>query len=240
MERRTLQFLIFAILLITASARTGAESAELAGKVVVKADSVIVYSEMSTASEQVKSLHKGDVLKVEYELESSEGAWCAVAEQDQSAVSGYVQCKYLQQEETRKERWQHVGSSVRTTKVIVMGNQVLVPVELGYKDKTVSALFLLDTGASISLINTKIATRLGIKPSETKARAGEVIGGGLILVSIAKMSHITIGPHTRNEMEIGVVVHRGPPVSFDGLLGMDFLRGLKYNVDFESETLIWQ
>jgi len=41
-------------------------------------------------------------------------------------------------------------------------------------------------------------------------------------------------------MKIGVVVHKGPPVKFGGLLGMDFLRGLKYYIEFKNQTIKWE
>lgn len=217
---------------------------------IVRDDAVTVYSEMSTASKSLKSLVRGEKLTVEIEVEGSEGIWCGIIERGQTAITGYVQCKYLERGESRKREWRRVESSavrdtshetnVNETSVIIEGNSVLVPVSLGYKDKNVEALLLLDTGASVSLINTEIADQLDIKPAETKMQSGQVVGGGLILIFMARLNYIAAGPHTKNKMRIGVVIHSGRPVRFDGLLGMDFLRGLRYYIDFKNRTIKWE
>jgi hypothetical protein len=43
------------------------------------------------------------------------------------------------------------------TKVFIKGNQVLVPVTLGYDSKEAEALLVLDTGASITVLHQEIA-----------------------------------------------------------------------------------
>lgn len=227
-----------------------AEGIESSDSAIVKNNAITVYSEMSTVSKRLKSLGRGEKVTVEIEVEGSEDTWCGIIERGQTAITGYVQCKYLEREAFQKRKWQPVASSVvretshetnvNETNVIIEGNSVLVPVSLGYKDKTIEALLLLDTGASVSVINTEIADQLDIKPAETKMQSGQVVGGGLILIFMAKLNYIAAGPHTKNKMKIGVVIHKGPPVKFDGLLGMDFLRGLKYYIDFKNRIIKWE
>jgi hypothetical protein len=36
------------------------------------------------------------------------------------------------------------------------------------------------------------------------------------------------------------VPHKGSGMRYDGLLGMDVLRGLKYKVDFKKQVIIWE
>ena len=222
-----------------------AEGDAPSGRVAVKTDSATVFSRMSENSTAVKTLKKGDVIIVEFEIEGADGAWCGIVEEGQTNTTGYIQCNYLEQGGLQKIRWRSAGPSAdsadsNTTKVTIVRNQVLVPVLLGHKDKTVEALLLLDTGASISVINTEIADKLDINRAETTVSAGQVVGGGLILIFIAKLNHITVGPHTKTGMQIGVVTHEGPPVRFDGLLGMDFLRDKKYSIDFKNQIVNWE
>jgi predicted nuclease with RNAse H fold len=55
-----------------------AEGSEPAGRAIVKTDSLTVYSRMSTESSIVKTLNKGDVIAIEFEIEGPEGAWCSI------------------------------------------------------------------------------------------------------------------------------------------------------------------
>jgi hypothetical protein len=207
-------------------------------------ESVAVHSGMSADSPIVVSLKKGETVTIEYEMEGPEGAWCGVTVVTRPDISGYVPCQHLKRAETRERRWERVGSAGEpggdTTRVTVEENQVLVPVTLAYKGTTTTALLLLDTGASISVISTDVADRLGIKPTDTKIGIGQVVGGGLIVLFLAKMDYLTAGPYTKDEIEIGVVAQRGPAVKFDGLLGMDFLRDLKYTIDSRNHLIRWE
>jgi predicted aspartyl protease len=239
---------VFSIVTIGCLTQTASEAnaqeREPSGEAIVTTDTLTVYSGTSITSPAVKSLKKGDALRVALEIEGSEEAWCGIIEQGNAMLSGYVPCKYLTRAKSRERSWQHLGSSVtRTsddaTEVILADNQVLVPAALEYKDKTVEALLLLDTGASISLIKSDVADKLGITTEETKKGLGQVVGGGLILVFTTRGLRLTVGPHTKKGMEIGIVVHEGPPVRYDGLLGMDFLRNVRYTIDFEKHMIRW-
>jgi clan AA aspartic protease (TIGR02281 family) len=124
-------------------------------------------------------------------------------------------------------------------KVTIVGNEVLVPVTLAYQDKTVQAVLLLDTGASVTTINTEIAARLGILLDKTEKAVSYVVGGALIEARRTKLSYIKVGPYTKKNVDINIIEHRGVPVMFDGLLGMNVLRNLVYHVDFNNRVINW-
>jgi clan AA aspartic protease (TIGR02281 family) len=124
-------------------------------------------------------------------------------------------------------------------KVTIIGNEVLVPVTLAYQDKTVQAVLLLDTGASVTTINTEIAARLGILLDKTEKAVSYVVGGALIEARRTKLSYIKVGPYTNNNVDINIVEHKGVQVMFDGLLGMNVLRNLIYHVDFNNRVINW-
>jgi predicted aspartyl protease len=215
---------------------------------VIRGDSVPLYSQLSSDSSVLKRLGKGASVLVAVEIDGPEGDWCGIIEQGQTSVAGYVRCKDLERTPQR-ELWQHVGSTGTNeanygqgdsdTKVAITGNQVLVPVTLAYKERTVEARLVLDTGASVTMINTDIAQQLGIEPEETARGDGQVVGGMVIQAAFARLGYVTVGPHTKRNMVVSIVEEKGLRKSRDGLLGMDFLRGLKYYVDFKNQVINW-
>jgi len=61
----------------------------------VMADSLTVYSKMSTESDVVKTLAQGTVVRILISVTGDEGDWCNVASQDGSSRIGYVLCSGL-------------------------------------------------------------------------------------------------------------------------------------------------
>jgi hypothetical protein len=175
------------------------------GGAVIRGDAVPLYSEMSASSPVLKSLKKGGPVVVDIEIENPEGAWCGIIEQGQTSIAGYVRCKNLERP-LRKELWRHVGSVAprgadygqdsSETKVTITGNHVLV-VTLEYKGRTVDAQLVLDTGASVTMINTDIAVRLGIDPADTVPGEGQAVGGIILQAAFAKLGYIIVGPYTK-------------------------------------------
>jgi hypothetical protein len=216
------------------------EAEDVAGRATVISDSLDVFSRTSSKSEVLKKLRKGDSVTVEFELEGTEGAWCGLLKEGGTTISGYAQCRYLERVEPQKRIWQNVGQTVSNeTEVTIYGNTVLVPVTLGYRDAIVQAFLVLDTGASNTTISTEIAARLNINLEQAMKVKGQVVGGGLVEGRRTKLSFIIVGPHTRNDMAIDIIEHKGPAVKYDGLLGMDFLRNLKYQIDFDNQIVKW-
>lgn len=122
-----------------------------------------------------------------------------------------------------------------TTPVVISGRQVFVPVKLLNGSAVTEAMLLLDTGASTSVITPEVAARLNIEQSDN-ARV-KVVGGRVLKVKRAVLKQMQVGPVQRADQEVMIINQRG---GFgDGLLGMDFLAGLKYTIDFRSQTINW-
>jgi predicted aspartyl protease len=124
------------------------------------------------------------------------------------------------------------------TKVTIRGNQVLVPATLGYGGKEIEGLFILDTGAELTTVHEAIADALNIGQSK-KIRV-QVAGGKLMKAQLAKLNYIKVGPHKKQDMHIIIMGHKGSSVTYDGLLGMNFLRNLDYRIDFANRVIQWE
>jgi predicted aspartyl protease len=124
------------------------------------------------------------------------------------------------------------------TKVTIIGNQILVPVKLGHGLAEIETLFLLDTGASQIVLYKKLAEKLNIEPlRQAKAL---VAGGKIINSEHGQLELFKVGPIKMEKINVTIIIHDGPPVSFDGLLGMNFLRNVEYSIDFKNQMIKWK
>lgn len=133
------------------------------------------------------------------------------------------------------------GGSTETRKsdVLIEGNAVLVPVTLHLGPKIAEVLMALDTGASVTVINSSVARRLDARLPRNSSAQIQVVGGEMIPARALRLDRVTAGPNSRTGMTVAVIDHTGPAVRFDGLLGMDFLRNLSYRVDFKRQVIYW-
>ncbi|MDK9717842.1 MAG: retroviral-like aspartic protease family protein [Trichlorobacter sp.] len=127
----------------------------------------------------------------------------------------------------------------RYTGVTVRGNKVLVPVTISFRNETIQARLLLDTGASVTVISPQLASRLGIRPEHTSRTTGRVADGSFITAYNTVVDYMQVGPKTKHSVEVAVLPMNGPTMGFDGLLGMNFLGDFRYHVNMGSQTIEW-
>lgn len=147
-------------------------------------------------------------------------------------LDGLEEKKRLDEEKDREELEKNL-----VTKVTIQGNKVFVPATLGYGGKEVQASLVLDTGADLITIHRPIAEQLNI-PLTVGTRV-RVVGGKSINASLAKLDYVRVGPYEAKEINALIIFPQGTAFG-DGLLGMNFLRGLEYSVDFENQVIRWK
>jgi predicted aspartyl protease len=113
----------------------------------------------------------------------------------------------------------------------VVGNAVLVPVILGYRGKQIETRLMLDTGASMIALHIDLRRFKRVRP--------QVAGGKSINAYVGKLDYVEAGPIRKDDIYVSVIEHQGSPVPFKGLLGMNFLRGVEYRIDFENQLINW-
>jgi predicted aspartyl protease len=146
---------------------------------------------------------------------------------------GKIPPKYQKRQRTRDV---DMGDSEgQVTRVTISGNRVLVPVTLCYRGKEEKAQFVLDTGASSSTISPRLAQMLSLDPADTRSGFARGVGGGVYAVRQARLDYLAVGPNRKYDVAVVVI----ESTQADGLLGMDFLRELRYHIDFHESTITW-
>ena len=125
------------------------------------------------------------------------------------------------------------------TNITIDGNKVFVPVILGYNGREVKTMLIFDTGASAMVLHENIADTLGIADyTESKAFG---VGGIEIDTKRMRLDYVIVGPHRKADLLTHIVAYQGAPMAnYNGILGMNFLKGLEYFIDFDKHIIKWQ
>ena len=129
-------------------------------------------------------------------------------------------------------------SAESVTPIWVKQNRVYVPVLLGYGILETDAVLVLDTGASVTTLYRDTVDRLFMRG--LNRTIGRTASGVSISVELATLDSIQVGPHRKERLRIGIVDPKGSAPEYDGLLGMDFLAGLNYDIDFRRKVIVWR
>lgn len=148
------------------------------------------------------------------------------------------QMKEEEQKKQEEEKAQEELERNLVTKVTISGNHVLVPVTLGYGGREAQTMLVLDTGADLITIHRETADQLHLPL--TKRAQVRVTGGKTVKARLAELDYVRVGPYEAQKADVLIILHQGSPAPHDGLLGMNFLRGLEYSIDFDNQVIRWK
>jgi aspartyl protease len=131
-------------------------------------------------------------------------------------------------------------SSRQVTRVVVVDNQIHLPVTFSFGSKSAKGVLLLDTGASITCITEDFADRLDINTKDTRPSTTRLADGSEIAIRLVKVDSVSVGSRVKAPFEIGIMQHLGNPEVHDGLLGLDFLGDFQYQLDLSDRVIRWQ
>lgn len=115
--------------------------------------------------------------------------------------------------------------------VKVRGSKVIVAVTF---NNSIAANLLLDTGASRTMISTRIARDLRLHSTGTGGGYGI---GGYVRVSTARIESVKLGEVEARDLS--VMIHDfSPDPSYEGLLGFDFLSHFHMSLDLQKAMLV--
>lgn len=131
-------------------------------------------------------------------------------------------------------------AALQTTSIVIVDNQIHVPVSFRNGDKTVQAILLLDTGASITSITETLAARLGIDPKNTRDVSMGLADGRMIDIHLTRVDAVGVGDRMKFAFEIAILPDSDNRKEHEGYLGVDFLSSFPYLVDFQNNLIRWQ
>lgn len=128
-------------------------------------------------------------------------------------------------------------NNVKESRVYVQDNQVLVPVKLGNNGKEVSTLLLLDTGATITSIHDDLAYKF--RGLDYRSSKTTIADGSIVKTKRTNFDYIIVGPYRINNFNTTVIDYKGYSGNSKGLLGMNFFKKVKYQVDYKRQVIKW-
>lgn len=116
------------------------------------------------------------------------------------------------------------GPNTITVPVIMNGTSVIVPVTF---NGTLQANLVLDTGATITVVSRRIASKLSLSALGS-SKVGTV--GGVITVPLTRLGSLKVGDAEVHDLVVSIHDFSTDP-RIEGLLGLDFLRRFHVSLD---------
>jgi len=97
------------------------------------------------------------------------------------------------------------------------------------------ATFLIDTGASYTVITPKMAKTLGIDIGEDNPTVPVTTANGVLHAPVVRLKHVSLGGLQVDNVD-AVVTELGDSPQLSGLLGMSFFQGM--DLSFKQDRLV--
>lgn len=115
--------------------------------------------------------------------------------------------------------------------------QIIVPVSLTYQGVTITARLAVDTGASVTTIDSRLADRLGIPRYCRPDGLAQMADGRAIAYRTAVMD-VAAATMIRNGLGVNIMDYTANREA-DGMLGLDFLSGMTMTLDWRHKRIYW-
>lgn len=116
---------------------------------------------------------------------------------------------------------------------------IIVPVTIKGPKLIVDANFVLDTGATFTVINSEVLYKAGFKKENIIEKINTTTASGISSASIMKISSISAMGLIRHNLKI---ISKDLPLTLfvDGLLGLDFFRNKELNLNFRTGIITFE
>jgi len=133
---------------------------------------------------------------------------------------------------------EHALHRQNETEVILAGQHVLIPVLIKHSGRTLTVNLLLDTGASIITLHKESVRRLRFNAHQNTHFT--TASGSRIEADLVQLDNLRFGPYEKTDILAGIIEYqKGDDAGYDGLLGMNALRGIHYEIDYEKGVVRW-
>jgi clan AA aspartic protease (TIGR02281 family) len=135
-------------------------------------------------------------------------------------------------QDTDQEKQPSSNRRAEVTMVPQNDNTFVVPALVNRKHM---ATFLVDTGASYTVITPQTAQELGIKVLADTPTLPVMTANGTFNAPVVTLKHVTLGGMRVDDVE-AVITDLGDAPQLSGLLGMSFFRGME--LSFKQDKLV--
>ena len=132
-----------------------------------------------------------------------------------------------------------VDSTKSPTRISIVNNQVIVPVKFWNNGRIITARMILDTGASVTTIYSKLASELNLGKNKLRRIKTTSANGSATEALLTKVDMIEVGDVSQSNADVIYMPSRSE-VGADGLLGNSFLRYHKFTIDYNNRILRWE